>query len=777
MDLDRYNIIVPVTATRKLQLAGGQNMEQAVPEDYVLASMVFRAMEHRDGRDLEFILKSYLPVVVIPSHEANRYFLIEQLGLTSEVIQEVKSINLAKIKDKLETAKTPESLIKCIQDIKTEMKRYLDSPSTTVVGLFSGLVARGISKIFDRPTHQNLEDYSISLSGLINKSDFDHSIKVLQSTSVSLFSLEEGLTEILEILHPKIDSLLNSHKKSAVPVISRLDQRVESLKKQIENLESERYKIAVGKSSDRSVRLAELDKTLNARKSALERDLQKQSEIVSSLEDEIQNLSINWDELVAESNTVIKQVRNQLSALTDMSVQARVDESGKRKTAIMLPFFIIGYSRKDQLQIEVHPLLHLIVNGEHISRRRDYVDVFETSSRAIEGLSSIIKERANDDVTFRKFIRDSSQDNNLLADSKARQAIHSGAESLLGDALVKRPFLEELEKILMSIPETKSKSRRRRAITSTTTDETMCSVKIHFYDDAGNPIIGAKLEIGALTLESDSLGIASVSLPRSDYEGVVRAVGYIEKPVEFSLTSTDDVVIPITLTPLSHEEQLALQLDELVERARRLDMIRERLWNAFEKQGVTLLGIPAYRNALHELLTELGYEPEAWITEAKVKTGMVKRFLKRDDRVDGLRRDILRTAEESKKFGGIMLFSELLVRLDNLGWSTGSEEIQDIINDMANEGLIQGLSPLGSGTLLVEFVPVALTDDPQHILDLAAQNDGKLTIEEIVIGLGWTEERVRNALNLLIANGVAKEQRSYSKSTQYFFPGLIGGKK
>ena len=63
------------------------------------------------------------------------------------------------------------------------------------------------------------------------------------------------------------------------------------------------------------------------------------------------------------------------------------------------------------------------------------------------------------------------------------------------------------------------------------------------------------------------------------------------------------------------------------------------------------------------------------------------------------------------------------------------------------------------------------------ILDLASQREGKLTIEDAVIGLGWNEERVRNALNLLINNGVTKEQRSYSKSTQYFFPGLIGRKK
>lgn len=777
MDLDRYNIIVPVTATRKLQLAGGQLMEQAVPEDYVIAAMIFRAIERRDGRDLEFILKTYLPVVVIPSHESNRYFLIELLGLTSESVLEVKTSNLSKINDKVNDATSADDLLKCIREIRAEVKRFFDSSSTTVVGLFSGLIARGISRVFERPSHKDIEDYSIVLSDIIGRAEFDKSIKILQNTSSVLSNFENELVELLEGIQPKIDTIVDSHKTESVPAISRLDLRVESLKRQIESLESERYKISSSKSSDRSVRLDEIDMTLKARRAALERDQKRQSEIVSSLEETVQNLSVGRDELNAESTTAIKLVRSHLSALSDMSVPARVDESGKRRTTIMIPFFIAGFSKKDQLQIEVYPISHLNINGARVGRRRDFIDTFESPSRAIDGLSSIIEERANDDVTLRKFIRTASQEYNLLADSKAREILRSGAESLVSDGLAKRLFVDEFYFLISSIPETKSRRKKRSVVTPLLTDDSMCSVKFHFHDEAGNPIIGAELELGALTLESDNSGIASVSLPKSYYEGIARASGYIEKAVEFSISSVDDVVLPITLTPLSHEEQLSLRLDELVDRARRLDMIRERLWLAFEKQGDTLLGIPAYRNALLELLTELGYEPESWIAEAKQKSGMVKRLLKRDNRVDGLRRDILRMAEDSKKFGGIMLFSELLVRLDNLGWSSTPVEIEGIINDMAKEGLIQGLAPLESGTLLVEFVPVALTDDPQLILDLAAQNDGKLTIEEAVVSLNWNEERVRNALNLLVTNGVAKEQKSYSKSTQYFFPGLIGGKK
>jgi hypothetical protein len=158
------------------------------------------------------------------------------------------------------------------------------------------------------------------------------------------------------------------------------------------------------------------------------------------------------------------------------------------------------------------------------------------------------------------------------------------------------------------------------------------------------------------------------------------------------------------------------------------------------------------------------------------KKGMVKRLLKRDDRIDGLRRDILQMAEDSKESGGIMLFSELLVRLDNLGWDITPKEAEDILSDLTKEGLVEGVSSLESGANLVKFIPVSLTDDPQKILSLAAEHAGRLTLEDAVIGLEWTEERVMNALDLLIEKGVAKVQKSYSKSTQYWFPGLRGKK-
>jgi hypothetical protein len=778
MDIDRQNLIVPVTATRRLQLAGGQPMEQAVPEDYVLSAMVLRSMEQREGRLLEFILKSYLPVAIITSPHSSRFFLVELLGLTSESILGVYSPALQKVSEKLKKSKDSEDLEKCIQAARYEINLLLGSKPSTIVGLFSGLIARGVAQILNRPSGPIIEDYSVTLKGIIDSAEFDKSIHALQETAENLNLVEKELASFLDLFLPKIDSHVNNLEAEATPVLSRLKLRLESLEKQIEELESQKVKISAGTAPDKKAKLAEIDTTILARKEALERDKTRQSELVSSLEGKAQELIIGRDELNAESQRALSVVREQVAALNDMLVSARFDDSGgKKRSVITIPFFIAGFSRKDQLQVEVYPLSYYHENGERVGRRRDFVDPFTSPSRAIDALTAMLEDRANNDVTFRKYLRDSSKDHNLLSDEKARELIRTGTEGLLDDALVKRPLIDELNNIILGIPETKAPRKKRRAMTPAISDGSLCTVKFHVQNEAGKPVEGAELEFGALIVTSDNHGIAATSLPRSRYEGFARASGYIERPIEFSITSTDDVVIPVVLVPLAHEEQLALRLDELIERARRLDIIRERLWEVFQKQGTTLLGIPAYRSALIELLSELGYEPESWISEAKQKTGMVKRLLKRDDRIDGLRRDILRLAEESKNFGGIMLFSELLFRLDKLGWSSSSDEIEDIIHEMSKEGLIQGLSQLDSGALLVEFVPVALTSDPQMILDLAAQKDGKLTIEDAVIGLEWNEERVRNALNLLIGNGVAKEQRSYSKSTQYFFPGLKGGKK
>jgi hypothetical protein len=777
MDLDRWNLIVPSTATRQLQLAGGQPMEQAVPEDYVLAGMVFRALENREGRELEFILKCFLPIVIADSPFENRSYLVELLGLTSEIIVGHRRFDTTTLIEEFESSSDPKTLLRCVKTARDLVASLRTTERATLLGLMSGLMARGIAKVLERPLRNQIENYEVTLSGLIKQKEFQKSIDLLQETAATLNTVEDTVTHLIGLITKKVESTVERSEAESAPVLQRLELRIESLHEQIETLESNMKKVEASASSTKSSRLAEIKKTLSARKTALERDISRRDSILNKIQTGSRDLLIERDNLSAEYQAAEKTIIDQLSRILDMSVPLSTENVGKKGVLILLPFFLAGFSKKGQLRIEIYPVSQLTTNGEKVSRRRDFVDGFTSPSRAIDAITSLLSERANNDVTLRKFIRESSQTSNLIAVKESRAMILEGAQSLLGDGLIKQSSVDELKDIVTGTPEVKPKKSVARRVTPLVADGSLCRVRFHIQDEAGRPIEGADLELGAIMAKSDSKGTVVVSIPVGNHEGVVRAIGYIEKPVEFTLNSMSNVAIPIMLNSLSHEEQIAAKLDALVERSRRLDMIRERLWEAFETQGSTLLGIPAYRTALVELLSELGYESESWIAEAKEKSGMVKRLLKRDTRTDGLRRDILRTAEDSKKYGGIMLFSELLVRLDDAGWGTHADEIEDIIGDMTKEGLIQGLSKIEGGALLVEFVPVALTDDPQKILSLAATNDGRLSIEDAVVGLGWTEERVKNALELLIHNGVAKEQRSYSKSTIYWFPGLRGGKK
>jgi hypothetical protein len=770
MDLGRWNLIVPASATRRLQLAGGQPMEQAVPEDYVMAGMVMRAIEQRNGRELEFIIKCYLPVVIVPAPFANRSFLIELFGLTSESLTHHTKFDATAALEDLKTGDLLEG-IKYARKLITPLR---STSRSTLLGLMSGLMSRGVAQILERPLSNNIENFAVPLTGLLGQKEFTRSIELLRETVDVISSVDEIITQLVDIISTRVEDTVGSKEDSSAPTLSRLNLRIASLEKQIVEMESDLRMVEASTSDKKKSRINDLRKTIDSRKAALRRDVTKQEELLSDIQDSARELLIERDGFFAEVQTANKTIQEQITNLTDLSVQLTAENTGDKGTLIMIPFFLAGFSKKGQLGIDVYTLSQLVSTGDKVSRRRGFVDGFEPPTRAIGAVASLLSERANNDVALRKFIRNSSQSYNLLAVKEARRAILDGAEALLGDGLVKRPLIEELKEIISGIPETKIKRKGRKL--TVTSDGSLCRVRFHIQDEAGRPVENAELDLGVLQAKSDSKGAIVVSLPMSNYEGVVAAPGYFEKTLEFTLTSTNDVAIPIIVKSLSHEDQISVRLDELVDRSRRLDMIRERLWEVFEKQGSTLLGIPAYRTALVELLSELGYEPESWISEAKVKSGMVKRLLKRDNRTDGLRRDILRMASDSKQFGGIMLFSELLVRLDESGWGTNPDEIEDILENMAKEGLIQGLSTIEGGALMVEFVPVGLTDDPQKLLSLAATKDGRLSIEDAVVNLGWKEERVKNALELLISNGVAKEQKSYSKSTQYWFPGLRGKK-
>ncbi|MHA2379024.1 MAG: hypothetical protein ACXADS_07090 [Candidatus Thorarchaeota archaeon] len=769
MDLESEVLIVPFTASRSLQLAGGPPMEQAVPEDFALAVMVLRALEERNGNDLEFVLKAYFPVLVVESSVPNHHFLIELLGIASSEITPMLDRGISSMVERIGSSKESDELVTCIRDARGLVTSTPGTDKVTILGLMSGSLATGMAETMGRPTRSYIEPYAVILPEVLSKKKAVEFSKTLQESSRVSTAADRLLSDLQDSVHSRVRNIIESSQAEVSDSVERLQKRIDVLRKEVETLD---FRLEQKRGDEAS----NLKSTRDARLSALKRDETRLKSLLEHTEGVSGELHEHQAQLTADIEKVRAELGEQRRSLDEILVPARGVEIDSETAFLLVPFVIAGFSKKGRLKISVYPPSRLMEEPQRVGRRREFVDVLKPTSEAMDTIAGILSKRANRDVDLRKTIRSLSKKHSLLAARSARKLVREGVKSLVSDGFAKESVLEDVEILLSGTPEHALKVKHRIPARMVAAKDGLCQVRFHIHDDSGNPIEAALVELGVFRAEADSKGVVKASLPRSSYEGSVSASGFREKTLEFTLRSADDVVIPVVLSPLSKEEYLDKELDGLLERAERIEQIRERLWEAFEKQGATLLTIPVYRSALVELLSELGYEPEAWITQAKKKRGMVKGLLKRDDRTEGVRRDILRLAEDSKQAGGIMLFSELLVRLDDMGWATNPDEIQQILSSMSKEGLVQGTTKLESGALLVQFVPVSLTSDPQQILSLAAAGDGKITIEDAVVHLGWTEERVNIALDLLVENGVAKTQKSYSKSTQYWFPGLRGKK-
>ena len=750
--------IIISTATKRLELAGGSTMEQILPEEYALANFILRALEERNGQELEFVLKSYLRIHVVPIKKEDTCFLVEPLGFTSTRFKLLNELTISPILEEMEKTKTVDELINLINQSRNLIRTFLEADETVLLGIMSKAHASEFMALLERPTRSELEAFAVTYPEVLDHKDLEKAIKQLKSTIELKNMIDRQITQLHQILAQTITGVLSEEEAIIEKQADQLDRRIESLIHKIDEMDSEEG----------------TDEVLQNRRQALTRDQNRRRSILSQFEEKSQ-LLLEGNESIEKSIDQSKQMlANIEDSLKGILIPTGSTDFSPPWTILLIPFIVVGFSKKGRLKVAIYPPSKLNDVDARVGLRHDFIDTLSEASEYLSKIALQLTKLANSDVNMRKHLRESSKNYNLLSLKESRTLIRDGAKALLADGLVKESQISELDSILHGFSEQRVKAQESIKIKpiSVEAGKEQCHVKFHIYDDQGKPIDDAKLDLGGMILQTDLRGSTEVNLTKSMYEAKVSATGFKEKTIEFRLDSSDDVVIPVTLNPLPTEERLAVELEKLLERAKRLDIIRNRLWQAFQKQGDTLLSIPAYRGILIELLTELGYEAESWISEAQTERGMVKRLLKRDDREDALRRDILRLAETSKASGGLMLFSDFLLHLDKMGWATSFDEVETTLNEMAREGLIEGVSVLENGTRLVKFIPVALTDDPQKILNLAATSAGQLTIEDAVLNLGWKEERVMNALSLLVDKGVAKVQKTYSKSTIYWFPGL-----
>ncbi|MHA1772389.1 MAG: hypothetical protein ACTSYL_12065 [Candidatus Thorarchaeota archaeon] len=754
--------IVPMTAIRTLDVAGSTSLEQSIPEDYALASIVFKALAERDGRDIQFIIRAYLPIRVISVSNAKGVVLTEPLGLVSERVPVPKITDISKFAEQVGTLRDPQSALRFLEEVTSQLNHFDLSNDTTVPGLFSGDLLSSVAQLARWPSRKDVEPYAVMLQEAVSSEAVETAITTVRNC-FSAFEAIPIIEKLLVQVDTSISEIITKAPSIIQGTISKLDDRILHIERDIEYLESR-----LQATTPTSKTYDEIARKLQARRKALLSDKKRRSDILTSTEDLSKTLEAAVEEFKQRATNVLDSF-HVLQGLVASVVcpSLRLEDSTTR--TLMFPLILIGYSRKGVLEISVVPPLRYTNPTQRAGRRRDFVDPFIFAEETFTELVKHIESRIDADIALMKFIRDSAETSNILSVKFTRRLLKDGADLLRADGLVSKAAVKNLSEFLSKFKE------RHLAVTDATIvtgSASTCDVRFHITDEQGQPISNALLTLGPITARSDSQGSIRLSLPRSSYSGSIVADDYKERPIEITLRNAGEFVVPVIMKPLDPEELLARSIDTLERRAERIANIRKRLSIAFEKHGDTFLNVPSYRSALTDLLREMGYDPDVWIDQAKRESGMMQRFLKGEARADDLRRVILRIGEDTHDSGGIMLFSELLVRLDQLGWHTTANEVEDVLKALTKEGIIQGLSTLESGTKIVGFVPVALTDDPRDVLTLAAKNNGQLTIEDIVVGLGWAESRAKVVLDLLVERGVAKMQRSYSRSTQYWFPGL-----
>jgi len=116
------------------------------------------------------------------------------------------------------------------------------------------------------------------------------------------------------------------------------------------------------------------------------------------------------------------------------------------------------------------------------------------------------------------------------------------------------------------------------------------------------------------------------------------------------------------------------------------------------------------------------------------------------------------------------LYTALKNQVPDVKFST--RDLEKSCKRLKKQALIEGVTKR-AGVKIVEFVPVALGNDARKVFDLAV-NKGYVTLEEVILGTKWDQQRVIRVLDSLVEQKIAQKVSSLDTGDQYYFPGLYG---
>ena len=199
---------------------------------------------------------------------------------------------------------------------------------------------------------------------------------------------------------------------------------------------------------------------------------------------------------------------------------------------------------------------------------------------------------------------------------------------------------------------------------------------------------------------------------------------------------------------------------------------KDRLRELAKKHGVLLALTPELREEVKELQKKYDIPSSKIITEQITEHSVLKKFSKIDHQKLGMLayQRVLMSKEET---GGIIPLSEVF-ELVNTGILKGNVQTKDVekaLKLLKKTRVIEDLTELDSGAIMVRFFPIQYTGDDTKVVELAKEK-GLLTLEDVCVKLSWSQDRALRALESLEKSGIAKFRDNILTGKQWFFPAI-----
>jgi len=228
----------------------------------------------------------------------------------------------------------------------------------------------------------------------------------------------------------------------------------------------------------------------------------------------------------------------------------------------------------------------------------------------------------------------------------------------------------------------------------------------------------------------------------------------------------------IDLREAMKKKAAELKLKDMEAKASVEKFTKDQLRELAKKHGILLALTPELRKEVKELQKKYNIPSSKIITEQITEHDVLKKFTKIDHKKLGMLayQRVLMSKEET---GGILPLSEVF-ELVNTGILRNNIEVKDVEKAMRllkKSRIIDGLTELTSGSILVRFFPIQFTGDEAKVAGLAKEK-GLLTLENVCVMLDWSQARAQRALESLENSGVAKFRENILTGKQWFFPSL-----